>query len=632
MLNKLKELLFSDKVSYIFMAFIFLWPFLNSFSGIDMGDTGLHTYMFSNLYETPELLSFTSWFTTFIGWAWLQMFGFLGLWGLNLLEVILEMTIVFIVYQTFKHYLNKNCLLLGLSIAILASNTYLNVFNYHQFNVLLLVIILCSEFKAITERNIKFSVIAGICLGITVFARTGSVTAFVTLILYFFWYLLDDHFDLKQMFKHLGTLILGFLLGSFFMILILIVTNQLDLFIKNIFRLKGLATETDGGYSIQNLLDTFFTGNLEAIGAGLVYFAGILITFIAGLIAYQYKYSDRKNRKRFVLNILIALVFFIVGVYIVFYSFDVNPAPSWPQMTTGPSFFIGVMYVSAMFSFCYNLRMNKNKCLIILMSIFLPMLTIAGSNTGTKHVIIGLWIIAPIFCNFMFKLFFNNPLDRYISKLLKAFDYMCLKKPVILTFIVAVALFTYKLGNTVYLTNNFDSIDRTEIRYSLNSENVKFLKTSERQAINVNGVLDAVEKVRKDQGKDIPMIVYGGSVLFYYLTDSKAYVQPWITLNTYPVEQFKEDLKSGKTRYDKMPVIIYGRTNNYYGFYEEKYEVLMMNQKGQRDNGKKQIFADYLINNDYGCVYENEYYVVFSLGVGGDDTSKDYINAVLGLE
>ena len=138
-------------IKIVLICAIFLYPFLHTFIGIDLGDTGYHLYAFENLYKTPELIGFTAYLTTVIGWAWLKIFPGLGLWGLNLLEVFVEMLMVFVVYKTLKAYLGEIRTLIGLLLAIIASDTYLNIFNYHQFNVLLLVLILCFEFKAITS-------------------------------------------------------------------------------------------------------------------------------------------------------------------------------------------------------------------------------------------------------------------------------------------------------------------------------------------------------------------------------------------------------------------------------------------------------------------------------------------------
>ena len=113
--------------------------------------------------------------------------------------------------------------------------------------------------------------------------------------------------------------------------------------------------------------------------------------------------------KKIILNIAFSAVVIGIAVYMLVYAYDVNTVPNWPQMTTGPSFFIGILYVV---TFCYvffNMySKNGNPDLIILgiCAIMLPLLTIAGSNTGTKHVILAFWIIAPFavsaVCRFVF--------------------------------------------------------------------------------------------------------------------------------------------------------------------------------------------------------------------------------------
>ena len=94
-------------IKIVLICAIFLYPFLHTFIGIDLGDTGYHLYAFENLYKTPELIGFTAYLTTVIGWAWLKIFPGLGLWGLNLLEVFAEMLMVFVVYKTLKAYLRN---------------------------------------------------------------------------------------------------------------------------------------------------------------------------------------------------------------------------------------------------------------------------------------------------------------------------------------------------------------------------------------------------------------------------------------------------------------------------------------------------------------------------------------------
>ena len=60
-------------IKILLICAIFLYPFLHTFIGIDLGDTGYHLYAFENLYKTPELIGFTAYLTTVIGWAWLGL-------------------------------------------------------------------------------------------------------------------------------------------------------------------------------------------------------------------------------------------------------------------------------------------------------------------------------------------------------------------------------------------------------------------------------------------------------------------------------------------------------------------------------------------------------------------------------
>lgn len=198
--NKLKKI-----AKIVLIAGIFLYPFLCSFFGIDLGDTGIHMFNYENIYSNPDKVGFTCYLTNVLAWGWLQIFGGLGIWGLNLLEVIVEMVMAFTVYKVFHKYLGDLQTLFGILIAIMASDTYLNIFNYHQFNVFFLILILGFEFKAVVEKKFKYSFVAGIFLTLVVFSRMGSITALVTCFIYVFSYLYNNE-DVKYFMKHLGVL------------------------------------------------------------------------------------------------------------------------------------------------------------------------------------------------------------------------------------------------------------------------------------------------------------------------------------------------------------------------------------------------------------------------------------------
>ncbi len=606
---------------------IFLYPFIHTFIGIDLGDTGYHLYSFENLYKTPELIGFTAYFTTFIGWLWLHIFPGLGLWGLNVLEVILEMFMAFTVYKVLKSYLGEIRTLTGIFLAVIASDTYLNIFNYHQFNVFLLVLILCFQFLAITKENLQFSVLSGICFATVVFSRMGSITAIVTCALYVYWYFIKNK-NIKYLVKHIGAFLCGAAAASAGLLLLLKATGQISYFMENILRLFGLASASSGGYSMDNLLSTFVGGNLRSLVAGAIYFGGFFVLILGfGLV-----FRKGELIKKHIVSVMAGLAALGVALYLFRYAYIVNPVPAWPQMTTAPSFIIGIFYVITFLILCYHLYAQNGKreiSLIAIMAIALPLLTIAGSNTGTKHVILGLWIIAPLVTYAMGEFCINENVLNKINQFYSGFGVPISKKTWTFSMGVLIISFLFRYGQMAYYTMNFDSIDRSMINSQIESPKVRFLWTTEREADAVNGVLEEINKI---QGKEeYPLIVYGGSIMFYYLTEMDSYVQPWFTNSVYADEKLLSDIETAKEKFDRLPVIIYGRTNNYYGFYEEDYPQRVNETLRNSYGGKRDILLDFLKENDYNLQYVNEYYAIVyppDIASNEDKTYAGYITGV----
>lgn len=613
-------------IKILLMSGIVLYPLLTSFFGIDLGDTGIHMFNYENIFSNPDKVGFTSYFTSVTGNLWLMLFGNLGIWGLNLLEVIMEIAMATVVYKAFGKNLGEVQTLFGIFIAVLASDTYLNVFNYHQFNVFLLILILICQYKAITEDKRIFSLFAGVFFTIVVCSRMGSVTAIVTCFLYLFWYMCENK-DIKFLLRHMGSFLAGTLGMGIVMAGVLLLSGQTAYFIANISRLFGLASSSGGGYSMDNLWSTFIFGNLDAIASGFIFLsAGIVLVLGFGMI-FTSKETEIKRR---VFNILFGIVTVGVAGYQLIYAYDVNEAPNWPQMTTGPSFFIGLFYVITFFSIFYHLHAKDGKTEIALIgveAIILPLLTIAGSNTGTKHVILAFWFIAPISVSSVFALLKKSSvqlINEMASKLGIVIKYSAL----VLTLFVLCVSGGYKFFDMIYATMNFDSTDRSSLRYSIENDKLKFMKTTKREADAVNGVLQTVSDLQKRDTEEEKLMVFGGSILLYSLTDMEAYVQPWVSNPNYSEEKLLQDIKKAEQESDTLPIIIYCRTNNYYGFEEWNYNVLIDSEKSNMYGGKKELFAEYLEEKNYSIEYMNDYYVVMAAqGIAESDEKniKDYM-------
>lgn len=606
-------------VKRLLITLIILYPFIGAFLGLDLGDTGYHLYAYTNLVSNPDKINYTTYLSSAVGFLWNQMFGSLGLIAFNLLEVFLEWGIVFMVYRTFRKELGEIEVLAGSLMAVVAADGYLNIFNYHQFNAFLLTAILCLEYTAITKRRKRLSLCAGVLYVLVVFSRVGSVVAIVTCGLYIyhavmnnFSYRSHSHRALhKKVWKETGMHLLYFAVGTaaagLFLILCLVLTGRSSYFISNIFRLGDIASDNSTSYGFVNLLKSLIGDNLKVIASGLIFYGA------SGLFACGVNITLRRCRtkEKKVFCILLGVFVGCIGLYQMYFAFNVNPAENWPQMTTGQRFLIGVMYVTAFICYLYHAFKkdlhSQRMSLLVIASCMLVILTIAGSNTGTKHVILAMWLIAPVCVYTVKNMIFSETTAEYAGELFEKFGMKLHPLTLRSTAVVALAMFFLKFGHMAYYTFNYDDVNRTKLTAAVNNSKVKGILTTRREADALNGVLEVLERYDKDQ----PMTVFGNSLLFYYMTDRDSYGVPWPTQISYPLERYQEDLKKAEKQYgDTLPLVVYCRTNYSYGFGEE---TLMWNQQEITESlysGKKEYFLEFLEKNDYGIEYMDDYYAV----------------------
>ncbi|MCD7763077.1 MAG: hypothetical protein LUI14_07730 [Lachnospiraceae bacterium] len=590
------------------IALLILYPFLGAFFGLDLGDTGYHLFFFTNLVSNPDKVNYTTYFTTVIGYVWDQLFGGLGLLAFNLLEVFLEWALMVIVYRNFRKLLGELTTLFGLLIAVIAADTYLNVFNYHQLNVLFLVVVLCLVNRAILSEKYWLSLLAGVAYTFLVFARLGSVVAIIICFLYIYDSLMYET-SWKKTLKHLLMFAVGIgVVGAGFF-LVFTATGTMQNFIDNFFRLRGLASDSTSAYSFWTLLDTLVFDNLETVASGFIFAASVGVLLCAFNIAFRhYKHKLQK-----VFCVLVACFIGAVAVYQMYYAWNVNPAENWPQLTTGPRFIAGVSYVIAFGCFIFYAfrkdRRSRQMTLLVLSSYLLILLTIAGSNTGTKHVMLALWLIAPVCVYTVRRLCCSGTVAEWFREFFSKIHLELHRLTIPCATVVFAVLFFAKFAHFAYYTFNYDCIDRTQLTAVVDNDKVKYIRTTEREADALEGVLDAVEEYAEDDEQ--PLMVFGDSLLFYYMTGRDAYAAAWLTSSSYSLAQYQADMVDAAEDYgDELPVVIYCRTNYSDGFAEESLENYQQKENALLYDGKKEYFRSFLEANGYGIVYMNDYYAV----------------------
>lgn len=594
------------KLAWCFLvAFLVAYPLISSFFGLDLHDTGFYMFNYSNFFKSPEIIGFSSFFSNLIGYIWLKCFGFLGLWAMNFLEVLLEYLICVVIYRTFRDLWGEIPTLIGLVVASLSMGTYVNVFNFHQFHVLFLILISCSLYTALKKDKLVYSFLAGVFFALDVFARIPSVTGIVFLLIYLIpW--TQGALTGKRIVKHILYYLAGTIAISVFFIIILFSMGLLPYFIDNIFKLNQIASADTGSYSFKTLLKNVITGNVDAVLTGIVFFGGIGLLVLSLYFAFR----KRDNRKTVIVDTIVFLLSLFAGILIIRRSYNLTPIKNWAQMSTGPIFVAGIAYIFGIIYLVYfvhdNSRNARNNHLIAgVLAFYIPILTISGSNTAFKHAKLAMWLLAPLSV-YMFKLLLDQ-LKSYLNekKAEKRFSGKANQILVPLILVAFIISFAVKFLPYVYHTNNFDSQNRLEVTHRINHPKLKFIHTTERQATAMQAVLD-----RMAEYPDAELSVFGTSILYYYLTDRASYIQPRLTYSTYSIADIEKDIRKCMQEQRELPIFLYSRISDGYGYSEEKYERLISREQKNDYSGKKQFFIDFLEKNNYGVAYYNDYYMI----------------------
>lgn len=604
-------------IKWLLITAIVIYPTVSMFFGLDLGDTGYHMYAYVHLDTDTTRINYTTLFSTVIGHIWYRLFGGLGLIAFNALEVLLELSLALIVYKALKGIFGEITTLAGLLISILGMGTYLNVFNYHQFNVWLLVVIMICQYRAIDLDRPILSFWAGVIYAILIFARLGSVVAIVTCVLYVLACRYRKDFYTKIR-KHLTSYLMGAFIIIAFFASIMFSIGLMRAFIDNVFRLKGIASSSDSQYGFINLMNDLIFENLRSMLVGLVFCGSALFLIYAYSKIYTIWIQRRPTWRKKVYPLFLSIFTAIFAAYSLYTVHIFIPIPEWPEMTSGPFFSIGIMYVFTWILVLLTYRPQNDHVfqlhLLSYMAIMLVLLTIAGSNTKTKHVVLAFWFIAPL-ALFVAKqlLISKRALAIYSRILLGCRLYMSrwilLAVSITLLFVSAIPFV-----NMLRTTANYDTTDLTKLKYHVNDPKVSMIFTTETEADAVNGVLSYIDSYKKSQ----PISVYGNSLLFYYLTEHPSYVSPWITAPGYSTLALKNDLdRSDKLYGDVRPLVIWCKTSYAWGFPSEEDAKISLYKRETNAAGmrtKKLVMMQWMRKNNYFVQYENDFYMIFTPG------------------
>lgn len=613
----LKKIYEKTEVIFKFLVvFIIVWPLLNSFFGLDLVDSGFYMYHYDSPLATN--LTYSTYLATMIGSVWHTIFPSLGIWGMYLLEVLLEYAVCFSVYLTFHKRFGKLPTLAGITLCMVYISTYVNIFNYHQLNMLLCVWMLCLLYKGLELDNLKFTLLAGGCGMLAVATRVPSVLTVLSVLCIIYWALIYK-VNIRRFFAQAASFFSGYVIVTIIFGITLKAIGMLDWVIQDIFRIGNLGASGSGGsYGVVGMIKSLIVDTFHASKALGIYCVGIFC--LIGIAAFyrQAKNQEFTTREK-IKHIGVHLLVFLVMYYAAFVA---GKAPSYAQLNS----FIWLTYgICLWVGICLILRgmvtkreEYKSYGLIALMAENLMFITFVGSNVRLKHSILGLWIFMPLLISLIIKTLkryddyylacsFSKGTNDELSSNIGTGKVHIWWQDFHRAIRIGAVIFLLFLAKFWCTTNNFDSVNRFTLNTEIDSPKAQMVYTTERGAEEINGVLDVIDKYTEE---DSSMMVFGNGIMLYYLSGVRAYVKPWVTGATYTPYKFGYDLGGAEETGHDLPIIVESRTNLYLGFDESVYETAL--EEGKSDySGKREMLEDFMTRNNYVGIYRSDYFKVY---------------------
>ena len=569
---------------------IILWPLIGSFFGVDMSDTG--SYLYNYQHPFSESVSLFTFLATFIGAIWYRMTSFLGIWGLNLLEVFLEWASCYFIYKLLVKDIDKNVVLLGILISLILCDTYINIFNFHQLNMLLMIMSIYFLYNGLTEKKKLYFAISGAMIGASVFVRIPSILGLFLIVPIILWKYLF-HLDRKTVLVYAKSFIYGFMLAVISMMVFYLIVFGFERVLSEIYRIFFLSSGGNSGYGTKSLILDLIKDTVSSLGIGIITLAAYMLLAYCLLHAFR----DRKNKK---FISFIYLIFIVLGCFLIFYAFyKMAPLPQgWAKLSPFGWSFFGMLLIFAIYFILKGMvsqkETEKRIAMLSVLGILLNYLVFTGSGVRFRHTILGMWILIPIALHFLNTVTMEPQWQRKVKPYIRM---------AVIVFCVFNTVFIFHYVSSV---NMYDAENPLKLYARIHAPDTKLVLTTSRQADFVNDVLN---ELNNENNKERKLLIYGDSVLLYTLSDKEAYIRPWINVSSYTVQELRDDLNKKQESGEALPLVVLCRTSSYRGFDQTTYEEDLA--QGNQPSAKKDVVNELLEQNKYQIVYENDYYTLY---------------------
>ena len=523
-----------------FYGIIFLYTVLLSFQGLDLGDEGLNSVFYRNIFTHPEsvLYSFVFWFNGIVGGLFDLAFPGLGLWGLRFLGCISLLFTVILAHRLLEKYLDKAWLRIGLLFSLLVIANNIRIFHYNYQCLLLFMLCVTFLHKGLTNNRNGWLLAAGAMVALEMLTRIPSVVNLGLVIVIFFHGFLYK-IPLRKQFAGATAFLAGFVLCLVAMLVVMHFLGHLPTFRASMNLIKEMsAGNASSHYGISKLLRQFFVLYGSAVKHG-IFFATPVIggAILINLLPAQYRY--RKAMVNACILMLVAGYLVAVALNIIHHTRMVFLFVDIALLGTGLIILTGK---------------NKPIQVLALAGAYFVLTYPLGSSDGIHTVGMYTFILAlPIAIDYFARwtrleghfTLSTIPRQLKLQTLIRKEQFTLIGK---WSVIVIFAALLYQ----AYYYPFFDTHPRTKMTHVVNNKFVKAIYTTRERADAIDALLQESSKYIKPGDA---VLMYHTIPLLHYMTETRPYLHnsmPWL----YDGRFFANELNNTAKETGQLPVII----------------------------------------------------------------------------
>lgn len=563
---------------FLFPLLLLLWPLAAVNQGVNVMDS---TYSLGN-YRYGDSVGVMWHFATYLANCLGELFDRTPfgktMLGMNFLTGLLVSVTALAVYYVLKRMMPGWMIFLGEWIAIsLCWCPTVILYNYLTYLLLTLACLFLFLAETSVPRSPRWFVLAGICLGLNVMVRFSNAPQCL-LILAVWYYAWITKQEASQCRKDTLFCILGYILGFGIPLLVILIRYGAGVYaemIQSLFGMTSQASDYTMAGMLFSILDTYLhTGRWMAIMA-----AGTVMGTLFLLMPIWRRYEWAK-RLLYVAGIVLMIRFFYGRG-----MFTVNYQDYWCMFQWGMCLVI-LAWAVCLAAMGGVAAATVDERFLAAMILLLLLITPIGSNNYTFPLLNNLFFIGP-FTLWMLRRFWQH--TRYRREH-GAWHIMA----------IAILVMVLVQGSLFHVCFAFrDGTDGTKRSEQVTGNTyLAGMQTTPANAAALSGLSEAT----KQYGLTGKKLLTFGNVpgLHVILGMEPALSNTWPDLDSYPVEQLREDLAALDAE-EVCPVIIIG-----------KHDSAMTLEEPDTPAGQKAaLLTAYMEEGAYSLVYENEEYALY---------------------